>query len=352
MLIRCPECNNEVSDKAEICPHCGIKISGNPEITKTLTNQPNAQTTRQPNTQTTKQPNGKSNAVWVMSLIIAMIVFGVGFYFYQTAQEDKEQDAFEYALRSNDVMVMQNYLSKYQDAPREHRDSINDIIDMIKYEDQEWYNAVNSGSKKMLQQYIDENQTSPHLSEARNKIDSIDYNHAMREYKSSKNIQALKNYLQEHPNGRFASSVQDIMDELKSVEVTPEEKDMAKGVLRKFLQAINAKDEKKLLATVTEILDSFLNRPGATNADVVTFMNKLYKDDITNLNWHMMDNIKAEKVDNGSGTKNIRVQFGAELHIDRTDPNKEKLAKYIITADVTPEGLISSYNMKKVAIAE
>lgn len=25
-LIKCPECNNEVSDKAETCPHCGIKI--------------------------------------------------------------------------------------------------------------------------------------------------------------------------------------------------------------------------------------------------------------------------------------------------------------------------------------
>ena len=25
-LIKCPECNNEVSDKAETCPHCGMKV--------------------------------------------------------------------------------------------------------------------------------------------------------------------------------------------------------------------------------------------------------------------------------------------------------------------------------------
>lgn len=359
MLIRCPECNNEVSDKAEICPHCGIKISGNPEVTRTLTGTGTGTAIKSTPTQpkkTGQQGNGKSNAVWVVSLIIALMVFGVGFYFYQTSLEDKEQEAFEYALRSNDLMVMQNYLSKYQDAPREHRDSINAVIDRMKYEDLEWNNAVNSGSKNMLQQYIDENPTSPHLSEARNKIDSIDYSHAMREYKVSKNMLALQKYLQEHPNGRYSSQVQDIMDELKSVEVTPEEMDMAKGVLRKFLQAINSRNEVKLLSTVTEILDSFLNRAGATNQDVVTFMNKLYKDDITNLNWHMMDDMKAEKVDNingnvnGNGNKNVRVQFGAELHIDRTDPNKEKRAKYIITADVTPEGLISSFNMKKVAV--
>ena len=186
----------------------------------------------------------------------------------------------------------------------------------------------------------------------------------MREYKSSKNIAALQKYLTEHPNGRYSSQVQDIMDELKSVEVTPEEMDMAKGVCRKFLQAINSRNEAKLLSTVTEILDSFLNRTGATNQDVVTFMNKLYKDDITNMNWYMMDDFKAEKVDNVNGNynangngnvnrnKNIRVQFGAEQRMERTDPNKEKIAKYIIFADVTPEGLITRFNMKKVAIAK
>jgi hypothetical protein len=142
------------------------------------------------------------------------------------------------------------------------------------------------------------------------------------------------------------------MDELKSVEVTPEEMDMAKGVCRKFLQAINSRNEVKLLSTVTEILDSFLNRTGATNQDVVTFMNKLYKDDITNMNWYMMDDFKAEKVDNVNGNYNIRVQFGAEQRMERTDPNKEKIAKYIIFADVTPEGLITRFNMKKVAIAK
>ena len=81
-------------------------------------------------------------------------------------------------------------------------------------------------------------------------------------------------------------------------------------------------------------------------------MNKLYKDDITNMNWYMMDDFKAEKVDNVNGNKNIRVQFGAEQRMERTDPNKEKIAKYIIFADVTPEGLITRFNMKKVAIAK
>ena len=27
MLINCPECNQTVSDKAEVCPHCGIRLN-------------------------------------------------------------------------------------------------------------------------------------------------------------------------------------------------------------------------------------------------------------------------------------------------------------------------------------
>ena len=30
-LISCPECGKEVSDKAESCPHCGVRIAPPPD---------------------------------------------------------------------------------------------------------------------------------------------------------------------------------------------------------------------------------------------------------------------------------------------------------------------------------
>ena len=340
-----------MSNKAEICPHCGIKISGNPEITGTGTtltpnHSPNG---GQP---TPNQPKGKSKTVWVVSFVIALAVVGAVYYYNVNAEKEKEREAYEYALQSTDPMVLQNYLSRYQDAPHEHRDSINALLTQIKMDDNEWQNAVNSGSRGALMQYIADNPDSPHLAEAKNKVDSIDYNQAMREYKSSHAIEILQKYITEHPNGRYVETIQEIIGELKSIELTPEELDMAKGVCRKFFQAINARNESKLLSTVTDFLASFLNRSGVSNEDVVSFMNKLYKDDITNMNWYMMDNFKAEKVDNGEGGKNVRVQFGAEQHIERTDPTKEKLARYIISAEITPDWRITKMNMKKQVVSE
>ena len=36
-LIRCPECNKEVSDTAATCPNCGYSIAGRPEFEKKTT---------------------------------------------------------------------------------------------------------------------------------------------------------------------------------------------------------------------------------------------------------------------------------------------------------------------------
>ncbi len=46
-LINCPECNNEVSDKAEICPKCGIPIAEkNLPISKTMSNKKTSSSSR------------------------------------------------------------------------------------------------------------------------------------------------------------------------------------------------------------------------------------------------------------------------------------------------------------------
>ena len=37
-LINCPECNGTVSDKAEVCPHCGIKIHQQSQFVKPIDN--------------------------------------------------------------------------------------------------------------------------------------------------------------------------------------------------------------------------------------------------------------------------------------------------------------------------
>ena len=365
-LIICPECKNQVSDKAEFCPHCGLKIAGNPDIIDntqnssvkleggyTDINNHNQQTTsnkqfepdNQEKNETPKtNKNGKSKALMITSFIIALIIVGTAYYFYNSSQSEKEQEDYEYAMQTDDPMVLKMYLSRYADAPQEHRDSVNVRLEMLSQKDTDWMNAVTSGTKNALEEYIRNNPDSPHKGEALNKIDSIDFAIASRVNSS----ESYSKYLQQHPDGKYAGKAQDFLDNKKNTEVSAEETIAAKTVFKHFFQAINSRNENKLLETIAGQLTNFLNKRDATGDDVITFMNKLYKDDVKNLNWHIMDDFKFEKVKNEDDSYNLKVEFPAELKMERTDSNKEKYGKYIISGEISSEGKISKLTMKKL----
>lgn len=346
-LMKCPECGQQVSDKAEFCPHCGIKIAG--YVTPVSPNDEGYTSSHKegPEDNTVLEDRRKRKG-YVLPLIvfsvIALIIAGASIYVYKTTQSEREHKDFEYAMHSPDPMVMQMFLSKYAEAPQEHRDSVNNRFRNLTQLQNDWNNAVVSGTRVALEEFLKKHQDSPHRGEALNKIDSIDYEIASRE----NTIAAYKRYLQIHPDGKYAGQAQSFIDDKKMTELRPEEEAMARAVCRRFFQAINAREENKLLETVTDCLTDFLNRKSASSADVVTFMKKLYKEDVTNLNWHILDDFKAEKVKTEDNTYNIKAVFSAELKMERTDSSKEKYGKYIVTCEILPEGRITRLNMKKL----
>ncbi len=355
-LIICPECGQTVSDKAEICPHCGIKIAGYVNTAQpaqqTATPPVMAERTSVPATASTGESasapgpgkGGKGWKIMLVSFLLAAVAVGVGYYYYADAQSQKEQRDYENAMRSNDQLVMQMYLQRYGEAPAEHRDSVGLLLSLLEQEAQEWHNTVVNASRGALEEYIKTHPDSPHKREAMSKIDSIDYARAERENTTV----AFENYLKQHPDGHYAGEAQDFLQEKAMTTVQPEEAMLTRTVIRRFFQAVNARDESKLLSTVMDVMDNFLNHVGAANSDAVEFMNKLYKADVTNLNWHILDDFKVEKVKNDDGTANIKASFSADLDLERTDDTKEKHARYLITSEVTPEGKITKLNMKKL----
>ena len=181
-IIKCPECGRQVSSLAATCPSCGVAIAGN--IVKcphcgeiVLANQnvcPNCHTNialksqqdpiaaknpsgshrvsvGQPSVQSTvgkqgnqtgapasdnaaeEQPNhSKSWKLFLASFLIALSIIFVGWYFYNKTQQDNETAAYENAMESNELAVLQNYLDMYPEAPQERRDSIMAHIDILK----------------------------------------------------------------------------------------------------------------------------------------------------------------------------------------------------------------------------
>lgn len=373
-IIRCPECGHQISDRAPICPSCGVEISG--KITKckqcgnvyfndkdrcpncNAANIPQQTTVQQtPATTTSVQqlpaaagtPVGgnrpkKNNSLRIAAFVISLAICGGCYYFYRNAENEKQEEAYRIAMSSDDPILLQNFLNNYKDAPQAEKDSVTARIDMLQKNDEEWNNAVASGSKTVLEEYISNHPDSPKKGEAMHKIDSIDWAAAT----AANTIEAYRLYMDEHASGEHAEECKEALNELNTKTVQPEEKDNIALLFRHFFQSINSKNEDGLASTVNSFLSSFLGKTDATKNDVITFMHKIYKEDITNMNWRLNNDWKIEKKDVGGGQFEYTVMFTATQDIERSDPNKETSAKYNIKAVVGPEGKISSMNMVKI----
>lgn len=398
-IIKCPECGRQISDKAPTCPNCGVEIAGKiikcphcgeiyfssqemcpncheiasagpaaPVTPAASVNPPTPPTPPTPPVPPVRQTpmaagnggNGRNGnnpeneaqqkakkmsarSILIISLVFSVLVCGILYYFYDNANRNKENEAYEYAMQSSDPMVLQSYLDTYKDAEEAHRDSIMAHLEMLKSIDQDWTNALVSGSKQALEDYLQKYPNSPHKQEAWNKIDSIDWNVA----KAADNVQAYQAYLDAHADGAHIEEAENAMKKAKSRDLQPEEKQMVSGLFRQFFQSINSHNADGLSATCEDILSSLLGKTSATKADVVTFMDKLYKDNVANMNWHINNDYQIKKREVGEEDYEYQVQFSAVQNLDLTDGSK-KQNNFKINAVVSPAGKVSSFNMNQI----
>ena len=405
-IIRCPECNHEISDKAPVCPSCGAPILGHvvrcpecgkvyfsdlqecpqchhrlgeheaiaaaeqrevadvtPEITREVpeTTQEVPEATQEtpevvlkthettPGT-TTENVSGKSantsrnnKIIIAVAIVLAIVLCGVCYAFYHSAQVDRENQAYEYAMASKDPEVLQNYLDQYLDAPMEHRDSIQSHLDMLKMVDQDWTNALVSGSRSAIEQYLAQHPDSPFKSIALHKIDSIDWATAS----AANTVEAMEMYLEQHPDGEHQDDANNQIKTINSKTLQPDEKVMITGVFNGFFQGLNNKDEDALTSAVNPLLVSFLGKSNATRSDVITFMHKIYKSGVASMSWQSLGDYNINKNEVGDQQYEYAVSFSAIQTVNHDD-NSTTETRYKITAKVNSDGRISQLNMVKI----
>lgn len=381
-IIKCPECNHEISDKAPVCPCCGAPIAGHvvtcpvcgkvyfsnqaecpqchhvtgEKVAGQTLGQEAAQAIAQtfehgseqvsvPPSEQPKPANAhKNNRIVIMVVVVAaLVVCGICYAFYHNAQSDKEQQAYEMAMSSQDADVLQNYLTMYPNAPQEHVDSIQSHLDMLKAVDRDWTNAVVSGSKSAIERYIAEHPNSPFKNVAQHMIDSIDWSVA----NTAGSVEALETYIESHPDGDYIEDANEAIKNLNSTTVQPEDKLLVSSVFNGFFQSLNARDEEALMSSTSPLMTQFLGKSNATRSDVVTFLHKIYKSGVSSMKWQSMDDYNISKKDVGSQKIEYTVKFSVKQVVTHDDGSIED-TQYRVNAKVSPEGLISEFNMVKI----
>lgn len=291
-----------------------------------------------------QQPQNKNILTIALISVVALLFIGLGAYFFFGSSGNKEQQAYEYALNSNDPAVLESYLNNYRDADPMHRDKISQQLAQLKQSELDWTNTMVSGSKTALADYLSKYPNSTHKAEAERKIDSLDWLVA----KKTNTAEAYNLYVTEHPNGVYIDEANNSLNVAKTKNITPKEKEMLALVFRSVFRSINDRDDEGLTSNFSDFLSSFLGKSNASKSDVIAFLNKIYKDDITAMEWRANNDMKITKREIGIDEYEYSVDFSAKQKIEREDEDQETEANYRIKAKVNPDGKITELNMVKV----
>lgn len=370
-IIKCPECGHPVSDKAPVCPSCGVQIAnkviqceqcgevyfkadGTCPVCHHAAETSSSQQHRAPVVNSLQSnynpsqpaPQPKKSMAWVYVLIACLVLLfaGGGYYFYNQHKGTQETQAYQTAMESNDVYTLQNYLDTYPDAPLEHKEKVDALLKKIKQEDMDWTNALVSGSKANIQDFLDRYPETRHKVEAMQKMDSIDWNLAL----SENTLDAYNQYKMNHVNGLYFDEADKKIKEISAKTITYEEKQEIKELFSTFFDSIHRKDENSLVNTVSDYLSSFLGKTGATSVDVLSFMRKLYKEDIINMNWRLLNDFKIDKKEIGDEEYEYTVHFSVQQDVEKNSTLSAQPITYKIVAKVGPDYKISEFNMVKI----
>ena len=373
-IIKCPECGHQISDKASICPVCGVKIENNiikcphcgnvylkdqptcpvchqsPLASTVATQQPAipVQQQIQPSQSAAaeQQAPRKSNKNKIIAIIIAVAIIIAGGYWYASSMNSlhgDEETAYVNAMNSSDPAVLQDYLDSFKDAPQEHIDSIQAHLEILKMNDTEWTNAIISNSKTALQQYIDNHPNSLHKTEALHKIDSIDWAQCSRQ----NTPEAYQAYLTEHSEGEHIVEAQEKLDKLDATTVGADDKQVVNSAFQQFFRGINNNDEMGITSAVSSTLH-FLTNPNATKQDVISFLHKLHKDDVRSLTWRANNDYNIKKKDMGDNTYEYDVEFTVDESVSYINSDNDKFNQYKVRGHVDSNGKISSLQLVKI----
>ena len=282
--------------------------------------------------------------VFVMAVVIALIVFFVGFYFYKTQEEQNEMRAYENAYVSDQPAVLQNYLDMYAQAPKAHRDSISAHLAALKQIDIDWANALMSGSKAELEKYMMRHPNSVHNVEAKLQIDSLDWVTACQ----TDTPEGYQAYISAHYDGAHYDEAMQAYEHLEAQQVKDTDKQMVSELFSNYYRALSNRDESMLTATLANVLTSFLHKEQATKTDVMQYMHKLYEDDVEKIVFTLNNDWKIDKKAEGDGGFTYTVDFSVDQKIDREDDSKERFCTYKVQAKVSPDCKISELNMRKI----
>ncbi len=276
----------------------------------------------------------------IVSLAITALIVAVCFYFYNDSKMSRETEAYELAMKSNDVNQLKNFLRNYTDASSEHKAAVEKEISLINKQEEDLSMSLVTRDKARLVKYLEDYPGTPQKQKIISIIDSLDWEEALR--KNTK--EAYDHYIAEHSSGIFLKEAKDKVT-VKELAATAEDDAMAKTLFREFFLSVNGNDAGRISPTLNSSITNFMGTENAKTSDVIGWMNRQHGDDVSNVIWKLNHDYKITKREQG-GECEYGIDFTAKQTIIHKD-GRASSENYKITSKVTNSKKISSMTMVK-----
>lgn len=293
-----------------------------------------------------EMPTQTGKRKWLIAAIVLLVLLIAGsttwFFMERADSERAEEEAYEILENNYDTADYEAFLNDFPNSI--HARSVRERLIRLQTMETNWKKIAASGSTS---DFVRFKNTFPHPYYDRLcdiKIDSLDWLLAQKLGTS----EAYARYLEQHPEGNYASEAAVAESTVKNLTVSPEEQEAVREAVSAFYAALGDNDAATLCTLITPVMDNFLNKKEATKADVTEIVRRMFNEHIQSCSFTINNDLFVTKIPAGNGETHYRVTFSADQHIERDNEGKT-FGSYKAVAELNGQFMLTSLTMQEIS---
>lgn len=244
------------------------------------------------------------------AVLFILLIFSVSVaLFWKITLSNRENEKWQTILDKESIDTYQDYIYKNRGS-KYIPEAQKKLQDLLKKDSSLWNIVISNHQRYDIGKYLEvmERSGGVHIDEAKNMIDSIDWIAVAR----NEDITAFEQYLQKHPNGRYADLARN------RISLTPNSTEQATILefVSNYFAAFERRDLESVLMYYTPITSVFGSRKNITKADLRT----LLENDLRSMSSYSIkidpSSFKIKKLEEGG----YNITFNSDTYITRIKP--------------------------------
>ena len=278
----------------------------------------------------------------ILSLLLICLLGIVVYQYCQREKQEKEQADYKRLEGVTNPEFYQQFLIDHPDS--EFYQEIEERMHVLQAEAEDWKQLLKSVKRTNIASFMQKHPNSLRRRVCEDMLDSIDWNEAL----TIGTEDAITDYLNRHPSGRYASDAAEQKNSILLAKVTPEEKAMIRGTLESFFsKAIANQDIEAAKAAIPDTMMNFCGKQNADAEAIVEYAKEKMAKDVIGLHYAIGQKMDVRKETLPNGNIGFAVEVNLQETISRSDTGQPSSNIYHVNALLNQEQKLVRMNIFK-----